>query len=102
MAKIQLPDNPKVAQLVIENEAKKHELSVKSGILGRIFGAGADAAIHIVGVIALVLVCSGVVYTFNPTNATTFAIADFWKIIIPILTTLMGFLFGRSQGKEHG
>ncbi|MGO9245330.1 MAG: hypothetical protein ACLPT4_05645 [Verrucomicrobiia bacterium] len=101
MAKILLPDNPRVAQLVIENETKKHELTLKSGILGRVFGVGTDAAIHIVGLIAFVLVFACVIYTFIPQNATSFAVADFWKTITPILTTLMGFLFGRSVGKEH-
>jgi len=98
MAEQTLPEDKDVAITYLENESKKHENTLKSGILGRFIGTGSESAFHIAGVISLFIVLAGVTYTFIPnTSNQGLTVNEFWQILSPILLTLLGYMFGKSQ-----
>ena len=76
-------------------EAKK--LDLDAGILGKIFGSASNAPSNIAGLTILLLLCISLYGTVYPSN--TLSVADLWKITTPIITMILGYLFGRNTDK---
>ncbi len=72
---------------------RSKKMDLEAGWLGRCFGASNNAPINIAGLIVVILVGSGVAVLFFQSAIPT---GDYWKIIAPLVTLVMGFLFGRS------
>ena len=81
--------SPKSTGLTLEEK----KLDLEAGHLGKIFGAAKNAPFNISGVVVILLVLSGVIYTFIPQTGTT--TLEFWKIIAPIITMILGYMFGK-------
>lgn len=75
--------------------SKKMEL--EAGWFGRCFGSGKNAATNISGVALLLLILTfiGVICISFKTGETNIAF-DYLKIISPIITLILGFLFGKN------
>ncbi len=73
---------------------KLREMDLNSGLLGKFFGTSENVSVYIAGVVVIVVVLTGLVVTFLPggTNAV-----ETWKIITPIVTMILGFLFGKHN-----
>ena len=82
---------------MIETEHKKFELTTRAGVLGKFFGSDEYAGRNIAGLLAVVLVVAGLGYTFTE---RTFPAKDLWAVIGPLIGTILGFMFGRSDAKE--
>lgn len=78
-------------------ESKK--LDLESGWLGRVFGAPKSAPLNIAGTLVLLLTLSGVSTLFISTSIQA---GEYWKIIIPLLTLVMGYVFGRGGKNDDG
>ena len=74
-------------------ESKRMDLD--SGFLGKIFGSSATAPSNIAGLVLIVLLVSGVAILF--VNSASMTAGDYWKIIIPIITLVLGYLFGKKS-----
>lgn len=75
----------------LENENKR------LGLLGKIFGIHDHTDIHITGFIALILVISGIIYRHFQSNSEDVKV--FWGIITPIVTSCLGYIFGKNSTK---
>lgn len=72
-------------------QAKK--LDLEAGYIGRVVGGPKNAPNNIAFVVvALVLVAGVVVSFYAPADRV-----EFWKLILPIITLTLGYLFGRSS-----
>ncbi len=49
---------------------------------------------NIAGLVVAVLICAGVVMLFVP---TVIPALEYWKIAIPLITLVMGFIFGKGS-----
>ena len=72
---------------------KSKQMDLEAGILGRFFGAGKSASFNISGLVLILLIGLGAyLYISQPSQAS-----EYWKLIIPILTGIIGFLFGKTD-----
>lgn len=70
------------------------KLDLEAGFLGRFFGGKASAPSNIAGltILALVVVSiCGTIFKFDG-----LAPSELWKITTPIITLILGYLFGRK------
>ena len=72
------------------------QLAREAGWLGKVFGAGSNAPTNIVGFVVLVLLSAGIASLFFDTAVPA---ADLWKLIAPMLTLVMGYMFGKSRAR---
>jgi len=93
---IQLPENPALAERVLENTLKEKTLVLQHGLIGKVFGSGPDASVRVAATVLIILAGAGVTYTFLAPDNAVFAVAEFWKILSPIISSLAGFIFGKS------
>jgi hypothetical protein len=77
-----------------EHVLKARELELTAGWLGRVFGNAKNAPLNIAGIIATLLTITGIALLFWPGSMTA---SDFWKLITPILTLILGYLFGKKS-----
>ena len=87
-----------LAKQKLDNEAEKG----RRGWIGSIWGDGNNSAINIAGILIIALLIIGAVYTFvmigRSWDKTHLQVLDFWKIIVPLITLALGYLFGKRQG----
>ena len=80
--------------------AKKMEL--ESGWLGKFFGNRANAPSNVSGFLLIVLLLFGMVLIVLPYgghNALSVTPKEYWEIIVPLVTLILGYMFGkRSNG----
>ena len=97
MDKFQLPKDTGLAQQVLDNEQKRHEL----GVLGKFFGANHSSANNIAGTTVIVLILTGIGYTIfigsKEYSDKDVSIKEFWGIITPIITLVLGYIFGKKD-----
>ena len=94
-----------------ETKTKRWGLFFDAGLIGMIFGPGGilgaffgkNANTHIVGLIVVALSVSGIWYTFSDISIKDghMTYADYWNTILPLITTLIGYIFGVSSGKNE-
>jgi hypothetical protein len=96
-----LPKDKELAKLYLDNEMTK--LRTEQGSLGKLFGSSASIPNNIAALTILILLISGIVYTFLVINKKPadigLSIKDFWLIISPLITLAIGYLFGDKSSK---
>ncbi len=79
------------SQLAIGLQSKAMDL--ESGWLGKAFGNHANAPTNIAGFVAVCLILAGIgMVVFSGWEKS----AEFWKVISPLLTLVLGYLFGKN------
>lgn len=73
---------------------RSKKMDLEAGWLGRCFGASVNAPLNIAGLMVVLLVGSGVAVLFIP---STIPAAEYWEIIVPLLTLVMGYIFGKGS-----
>jgi len=87
---IKYNEDPKHAELLLRSQ----EMSLEAGILVNFFGSPKRAASSIAWVMIFILICSGVIVSFVGCNINAI---EYWKIIAPLITLALGYLFGRQS-----
>lgn len=72
---------------------RSKQMDLEAGWLGRAFGSGANAPMNIAGVLVVILMLSGIATLFFQTAIPA---GEYWKIIVPLLTLVMGYVFGKG------
>jgi hypothetical protein len=90
MADIQFNTTPDQGAFVLRSK----EMDLEAGWLGRFFGSGTTAPLNIAGLLVLLLGGSGVAVLFFQSAIPA---GEYWKIIVPLLTLVMGYVFGKSS-----
>lgn len=73
---------------------RSKEMDLEAGWLGQCFGSSANAPLNIAGLFVVLLVGSGISVLFL--NSAIPA-ADYWTVIAPLLTLVMGYIFGKGS-----
>lgn len=83
-----------------EKELERQERKDQRGWVGKFWGEGDHAAKNIAGLLICAMLILGGCYTYGVFNcfnqSSNQLIADFWKIITPLITLALGYLFGKS------
>jgi len=90
MSDIKYNTDPKHAETLLQT----HKMDLEAGTLGKFFGSPQRAASSIAWVMIFLLICSGILTLFF--NCAISA-AEYWKIIAPLITLALGYLFGRNS-----
>ena len=75
---------------------RSKKMDLDAGWLGRCFGASINAPLNIAGLMVVLLVGSGVAVL---SLQSAIPASEYWKIIVPLLTLVMGYVFGK--GSHH-
>lgn len=90
-----ISDNEIRKQLIERQEHKEQR-----GWVGKFWGEGDHAAKNIAGILICFLGVVGAAYTYGTFESnnpcSTQIISDFWKILTPLITLALGYLFGNS------
>ena len=102
--KFELPTDTGLAKKVIDSESKHKQLKIKAGWLGAFFGDSKNVGLYIVGLISLILLLTATIYTFIPDNyrSTSLSTDKLWNIVLPVITTLIGYIFGFNNKDAKG
>ena len=97
-----LPRNKDLAIKVIENQNELKLRQSEKGWVGSFWGSNNNAPNNIAGIVILLLLTFGLLYTFiiiiwYPTKDVASNIRDLWAIISPLITLGMGYLFGKKS-----
>ncbi len=100
MNKIEIQD-PKVTSKIIAVNAESAKRRAELGFLGRFFGSGDNVRLYIVGTIALGILLIALAYTLTPEKfrSPDFGLEELWSLVLPVETTIIGYLIG-SQSKD--
>lgn len=80
------------SRLAVDLRSKAMDL--ESGWLGKVFGNHANAPTNIAGFVAVFLILAGIgMVAFSGWEKS----AEFWKVISPLLTLVLGYLFGKNS-----
>ena len=74
-------------------DAETTKMKLEGGWLGRIAGSPKNAPNNIAFLIVTLLLVAGIVVNFVYPHDRV----EFWKIILPIFTLTLGYLFGRNS-----
>lgn len=82
--------NPEIQEKVIDSLTRNDSTGQEGGIMGKFLGTKKEnVAMNIALIICLVLVIIGAI--------SQFAGKDYWEVIIPAITTALGYIFGKSD-----
>jgi hypothetical protein len=88
--KIQYNTEPDQDAFVLRSK----KMDLEAGWLGKCFGGSSNAPLNIAGLLVVLLVGSGVSVLFFQSAIPA---SDYWKIIVPLLTLVMGYVFGKGS-----
>jgi hypothetical protein len=79
----------------IIQKLEEKKLDLDAGTLGKFFGSSKNAPSNIAGVVIIILVVTGVAcLIFPPSESDPIEI---WKILAPVITLILGYLFGKQE-----
>ena len=86
---IQYNENPESTALLL----KSKEMDLKSGWLGKFFGAPTHSPLNIAGLLIVLLVLTGVAMSFIHGISDSIS---YWSKILPLITLALGYVFGKN------
>ena len=91
-----LPNDPKLTESILQKTLEDNKNIREIGLLGRFFGSGDNVKLNIAGITISSLLVFGIIFTFFEyyNGKTNFEI---WKIITPIITLSLGYIFGKNS-----
>ncbi len=101
---ISLPKDKELAKQVLDNHNELERQRVDQGILGKVWGSSTSIPHNIAALSIIVLIVTGIFYTYGcmglKTEEISLPIKDFWYIITPLITLAIGYLFGDKTKKN--
>lgn len=92
-----MPDDPSAISISSSPDPKAairlRKMDLDAGWIGRVVGNTRNAPNNIAFVVVMLILVAGLVVTFAYPQDRV----EFWKIILPIVTLTLGYLFGRSS-----
>jgi hypothetical protein len=85
---------------IVDAETERTRMAISAGTVGRFFGVGMNASRNIAGLVALLLLLFLIVFTvvafWSSGAAAVENILKIWAIAMPLLTGVVGYLFGSA------
>jgi hypothetical protein len=79
----------------LDLEEKKLDYEMMPGWLGRVIGSSKNAGNNIAFAVVLAVIVAGIIASFFPGDRV-----EFWKVIVPIITLALGYVFGQNASKS--
>lgn len=101
---VNLPKDKELAKQVLDNHNELEKQRVDQGFLGKFWGSSSSIPNNIAALAIIVLIATGIFYTYCTMNLgpdkISLPIKDFWAIITPLITLAIGYLFGDKTKKN--
>lgn len=101
---INLPKDKELAKQVLDSHSEIEKTRVNQGTLGKFWGSTSSIPNNIAALTVIILVVTGIIYTYCtmslPADKIALPIKEFWAIISPLITLSIGYLFGHKPDKE--
>ena len=102
---INLPKDKELAKQVLDTQNEIEKQKIHQGHLGKLWGSSASIPNNIAALSVIVLIVTGIIYTWctmkMPADKIALPIKDFWSIISPLITLSIGYLFGDKPRKDN-
>lgn len=102
---INLPKDKDLAKQVLDSHSALEKRKIQQGFLGKFWGSSTNIPHNIAALAVIVLILTGILYTYCvmrlPTDKISLPIKDFWAIISPLITLSIGYLFGDKPNKNE-
>ncbi|HEY1186927.1 MAG TPA: hypothetical protein VGE74_04685 [Gemmata sp.] len=99
-----LSDKPQTSPFVAPGAAhdqytiEQKKMDLEAGVLGKFFGSGDNAAVNIAGfAVAVALLAALIVTAILSWKDAAASSSEIWKIVTPIITMVLGFVFGKKS-----
>jgi len=95
-----LPPDPNIASQIIKHTSKHKESQLRAGWLGKFFGTNSRVPVYIAGLAILLLLITGIIYTFLSldNNGPSYEnVIKLWGLIAPLITLSLGYIFGKGS-----
>lgn len=79
----------------LDLEEKKMDYELMPGWMGRVIGSSRNAGNNIAFAVVMTVIATGVIASFFPGDRV-----EFWKVIVPIITLALGYVFGQNASKS--
>jgi|SRR6516162_5701573 len=80
---------------VMDLDAELRKMKLEAGCIGRVFGIGVNAPVNVAALTLTIVLAVGVIALCFRNNTT-----EVWKIIAPIITLVVGFVFGKNSERH--
>ncbi len=87
---IEYNKTPEESKLILQSK----QMDLDAGALGRWFGSSKNAALNIAGLLVVLLTVTGIAVLFVKTEMPA---GEYWKMILPFLSIVVGYVFGKSK-----
>ena len=94
------PESESTSKARIKSAEEIKKRIIDAGLLGKFFGTNKNVSLYIAAFIAIIMLISGICYSFIATNTYSLSSKDFWTIISPFITTSLGFIIGKKYDPE--
>ena len=88
---------PDLQKSALSNETEKDRRKQELGILGSFLGFGVQATINVLNIVTIILVLFTCAYMLWGNDSGTITKASILDTAMPILTTLIGVILGKSN-----
>lgn len=78
----------------MKNNNTNERLRLEMGLVGKIFGSGANAGPNIVAFVIMTIFVSGLVL---PLISSRIDPNEYWRVFVPIISGAVGYLFGKDS-----
>jgi hypothetical protein len=99
-----LPPDPKLASEVLKHNSKLQESLIRAGWLGKFFGTNSRVPVYIAGLAILLLLLTGISYSFLSLyngNIPFDNVIKLWGLITPVITLSLGYIFGKGTRGDN-
>jgi uncharacterized membrane protein HdeD (DUF308 family) len=98
---IHLPDDKKLAAIVVQNHAAQTSRKLEMGLIGRVFGAVRDKPGNIAA-FAMVLACAMIVIIALLPDHADFPRGNLLMLIAGVIPAALGYVFGHGTSSRSG
>ena len=81
---------------------QKHINDKKTGKMASLLGSNSkNIPLYIAFVICILLIIIGVIFQFIPEKNRDSTVIEFWELILPIITSILGYIFGKGVDNSN-
>ena len=96
---IQLPDNPEIANKILDNQKEKDQKHTEIGWLGRAWGVSSSVPNNLAALTIVAMLIIGCILSCKKTSLDD--VTTIWSIFNPLITLALGYLFGYKQANSR-
>ena len=95
---IQLPDNPDIANKILDNQKEKDLRNTEIGWLGKVWGVSSSVPNNIAAFTIIFFLIVGSVISCRQSDLS--GVKGVWNVFVPLISLAFGYLFGDKNAHK--